>query len=40
MYTEEDVKRAIYFGQGMELWKEEEQVDKFIQSLNQSKQQK
>jgi hypothetical protein len=36
-YTEEDVKRAISFGQGMELWKEEEQIDKFIQSINQPK---
>jgi hypothetical protein len=34
-YTEEDVKRAISFGQGMELWKEEEQINKFIQLLNQ-----
>lgn len=25
------------YGRGMELWKEEEQVDKFIQALNQPK---
>jgi hypothetical protein len=36
-YTEEDLRKAIEFGQGMELWKEEEQTDKFIQSLNQPK---
>jgi hypothetical protein len=36
-YTEDDLRKAIEFGQGMELWKEEEQVDKFIQVLNQPK---
>ena len=36
-YTEEDLRKAIEFGRGMELWKEEEQVDKFIQALNQPK---
>jgi hypothetical protein len=34
-FTLEDIKRAISFGQGMDLWKEEEQIDKFIQSLQQ-----
>jgi hypothetical protein len=34
-FTLEDMKRAISFGQGMDLWKEEEQVDKFIQSRQQ-----
>jgi hypothetical protein len=36
-YTEEDLRKAIEFGRGMELWKEAEQVDKFIQALNQPK---
>ncbi len=36
-YTEEVLRRAIEFGQGMELWKEEEQINNFIQSLNQPK---
>jgi hypothetical protein len=36
-FTLEDIKRAISFGQGMDLWKEEEQIDKFIQSLQQPK---
>jgi hypothetical protein len=35
-YTEEDLRRAISFGQGMDLWKEEEKIEKFIQSINQS----
>lgn len=34
-FTLEDMKRAISFGQGMDLWKEEEQIDKFIQSRQQ-----
>jgi hypothetical protein len=34
-FTLGDIKRAISFGQGMDLWKEEEQIDKFIQSLQQ-----
>lgn len=34
-FTLEDIKRAISFGQGMDLWKEEEQIDKFIQSIQQ-----
>jgi hypothetical protein len=34
-FTLEDMKKAISFGQGMDLWKEEEQIDKFIQSLQQ-----
>ena len=38
-YTEEDLRRAISFGQGMDLWKEEEKIEKFIQSINQFKQQ-
>ena len=38
-YTEEDLRKAISFGQGMDLWKEEEKIEKFIQSLNQTKQQ-
>jgi hypothetical protein len=37
VFTLEDVKSAILFGQGMELWKEEEQIDKFIQTLQQPK---
>jgi hypothetical protein len=37
-YTEEDLRKAISFGQGMDLWKEEEKIEKFIQSLNQTKQ--
>lgn len=36
-YTEEDLIKAISFGQGMDLWKEEDQIEKFIQSLNQTK---
>ena len=35
VFNLEDVKRAISFGQGMELWKEDEQINKFIQSLQQ-----
>jgi hypothetical protein len=35
LFTLEDIKRAISFGQGMDLWKEEEQIDKLIQSLQQ-----
>lgn len=35
MFTLEDIKRAIQFGKGMELWKEEEQINKFIQSIQQ-----
>jgi hypothetical protein len=31
------MKKAISFGQGMDLWKEEEQIDKFIQSRQQPK---
>lgn len=38
-YTEEDLRRAISFGQGMDLWKEEEKIEKFIQSINETKQQ-
>jgi len=34
-YSEEDVRKAILFGQGMELWKEEFQINGFIQSLKQ-----
>ena len=34
-YSEEDVRKAILFGQGMELWKEEFQINGFIQSLQQ-----
>ena len=34
MYTEEDIREAITFGQGMELWKEEKQIEDFINSLN------
>ncbi len=34
-FTLEDMKRAISFGQGMDLWKEEEQIDKFIHSCQQ-----
>jgi len=37
LFTLEDMKRAISFGQGMDLWKEEEQIDKFIQSRQQPK---
>lgn len=33
-YTEEDIRKAITFGQGMELWKEEKQIEDFINSLN------
>ena len=33
-YTEEDIVKAIRFGQGMELWKEEKQIEDFINSLN------
>ena len=33
-YTEEDIRKAITFGQGMELWKEEKQIEDFIKSLN------
>jgi len=33
-YTEEDIREAITFGQGMELWKEEKQIEEFIKSLN------
>jgi hypothetical protein len=33
VFTLEDIKRAIQFGKGMELWKEEEQINKFIQSI-------
>jgi len=36
-YTEKDLRRAIGCGIGLELWKEEEQINNFIQSLNQSK---
>jgi hypothetical protein len=36
-FTLEDIKRAISFGQGMDLWKEEEQIGKFIQSRQQPK---
>jgi len=36
-FTEWDIRKAIQFGQGMELWKEEEQVNRFIQSLNQTR---
>jgi len=35
VFTLEDIKRAIQFGKGMELWKEEEQINKFIQSIQQ-----
>ena len=35
-YSEEDVRTAILFGQGMELWKEELQINDFIQSLQQT----
>ena len=35
LFTIEDMKKAISFGQGMDLWKEEEQIDKFIQSRQQ-----
>jgi hypothetical protein len=35
LFTLNDILRAISFGQGMDLWKEEEQVDKFIESLHQ-----
>lgn len=38
-YTEEDLIKAISFGQGMDLWREEDQIEKFIESLNQTKQQ-
>ena len=34
-YSKEDVRKAILFGQGMELWKEEFQINGFIQSLQQ-----
>ena len=33
-YTEEDLREAITFGQGMELWKEEKQIEDYINSLN------
>jgi hypothetical protein len=36
-YTEKDLRRAIGCGMGLELWKEEEQINNFIQSLNQPK---
>jgi hypothetical protein len=36
-YTEDDLRKAISFGQVMDLWKEGEQVDKFIQSINHPK---
>lgn len=35
-YSEEDLRSAIFFGQGMELWKEEEQIKNYIQSLRQN----
>jgi len=35
-FSEEDLKSAILFGQSMELWKEEEQIQKHIQSLQQT----
>ena len=35
VFALEDMRKAISFGQGMDLWKEEEQIDKFIQSLQQ-----
>ena len=35
-FSEEDVRTAILFGQGMELWKEELQINDFIQSLQQT----
>jgi hypothetical protein len=34
MYTEDDIREAITFGKGMELWKEEKQIEDFINSLN------
>ena len=33
-YTEEDIRNAITFGQSMDLWKEEKQIEDFINSLN------
>jgi hypothetical protein len=33
-YTEEDIRKAITFGKGMELWKEEKQIEDYINSLN------
>lgn len=36
-YSEKDLRRAIGCGMGIELWKEEEQINNFIQSLNQPK---
>jgi hypothetical protein len=33
-YTEEDIRKAITFGQGIELWKEENQIEDYINSLN------
>ena len=32
-YTEEDIRKAITFGQGIELWKEENQIEDYINSL-------
>jgi hypothetical protein len=36
-YTEENLRQAITFGQGMELWKEEKQIEDYINSLNKQK---
>ena len=33
-YTEEDIRKAITFGQGIELWKEENQIEDYIKSIN------
>jgi len=35
-FTEEDIKSSILFGRGMELWKEEEQIQNYIQSLKKN----
>lgn len=36
-YSLEDLKESIKFGQGMELWKEEDQIQKWIDSLSKKK---
>lgn len=33
-YTKEDMINAIQFGRGMELWKEEEQIEKYLKSIH------
>jgi hypothetical protein len=33
-YTEEDIRKAITFVLGIELWKEENQIEDYINSLN------